>query len=365
MKRLGISLYPEISNNIQKDKEYLDLAAKYGFTRLFVCLLSTSKRSRSEIISMFYDLNAYAKEKGFEIIFDVSPQKFKELQISYQDLSFFKELKADGIRMDESFSGREEAEMTYNSLNLKIELNASVFDHLIDRILCFQPNREKLITCHNYYPLKYSGLGIESFKKATKEMKAYQLSTAAFVTSQNIGCFGPCFNEGLCTLEKHRDLPLELQVRHLKAMDIVDDIIIGNAYASEEELGAMRTAADQPLTLTVKTRENTVLEETILYDFDHVARGDISEYMIRSTMPRVMYRDVSIPPHDTEKQVNRGDIIIMNDMISRYKGEVHLVLQTMENDGRMNVVGSIPEKEWILFDEIKSWSHFMLRKEGK
>lgn len=365
MKRLGISLYPEISNNLQKDKEYLDLAAKYGFTRLFVCLLSTSRRSRSEVVSMFYDLNAYAKEKGFEIIFDVSPQKFKELQINYQDLTFFKELMADGIRMDESFSGREEAEMTYNPLNLKIELNASVFDHLIDRILCFQPDREKLITCHNYYPLKYTGLGIKSFKEATQEMKTFQLSTAVFVTSQNIGCFGPCFNEGLCTLEKHRDLPLELQVRHLKAMDIVDDIIIGNAYASEDELRAMKEAADQPLTLNVESGTSTVLEEMILYDFNHTARGDISEYMIRSTMPRVIYRDVSIPPHNTKKQVYRGDIIIMNDRISRYKGEVHLVLQTMENDGRMNVVGSIPKKEWILLDEIRSWSHFMLRKEGK
>ena len=365
MKKLGISLYPEISENLQKDKEYLDLAAKYGFTRLFVCLLSTSVRTRSEVLSIFKDLNAYAKEKGFEIIFDVSPKKFKELHITYQDLSFFKEIYADGIRMDESFGGKEEAEMTYNPLGLKIELNASVFDNLIDRVLCFHPNQEKLMTCHNFYPLRYSGLGIKSFKEATSKMRAYQLRTAAFVTSQNPGSFGPCFNEGLCTLEIHRDLPLELQIRHLKAMDMVDDIVIGNAYASEDELRCAKKAFDALLTFNIKARDNTSLEEEILYDFKHIARGDISDYMIRSTMSRLRYHDQSIPPHDTEKWVHRGDVIIMNDQLGRYKAEVHLALQTMENDGRMNVVGSIVPQELILLDEVRPWSRFILRKEEK
>ena len=37
-------------------------------------------------------------------------------------------------------------------------------------------------------------------------------------------------------LKMHRHLPLELQARHLFATGLIDTVIIGNAYASEEEL---------------------------------------------------------------------------------------------------------------------------------
>ena len=42
MGRLGISIYPEHSTP-EKDKAYLSLAAKYGFSRVFTCLLSVKK----------------------------------------------------------------------------------------------------------------------------------------------------------------------------------------------------------------------------------------------------------------------------------------------------------------------------------
>ena len=42
MGRLGVSIYPEHSTP-EKDKAYLTLAAKYGFKRVFTCLLSVNK----------------------------------------------------------------------------------------------------------------------------------------------------------------------------------------------------------------------------------------------------------------------------------------------------------------------------------
>ena len=46
-------------------------------------------------------------------------------------------------------------------------------------------------------------------------------------------------SEGLCTLEMHRDLPIDVQARHMKMLGMVDDWFIGNAYASDEELKAI------------------------------------------------------------------------------------------------------------------------------
>ncbi|MCV5296558.1 MupG family TIM beta-alpha barrel fold protein, partial [Escherichia coli] len=70
----------------------------------------------------------------------------------------------------------------------------------------------------------------------SERFKKYGIRTAAFITS-HAGDIGPWdINDGLCTLEQHRNLPIEVQAKHLWATGLIDDVIIGNAYASEEEL---------------------------------------------------------------------------------------------------------------------------------
>ncbi|UTY39745.1 MupG family TIM beta-alpha barrel fold protein [Allocoprobacillus halotolerans] len=91
MRRLGISIYPEKSTK-EEIKNYIDQMSKLGFSRIFSCLLSVEK-SKEEIIEDFKDINLYAKEKGFEIIVDVSPRVFQKLGISYQELSFLRKLE--------------------------------------------------------------------------------------------------------------------------------------------------------------------------------------------------------------------------------------------------------------------------------
>lgn len=52
-----------------------------------------------------------------------------------------------------------------------------------------------------------------------------------------MGTIGPWdINDGLTTLEMHRHLPVHVAAKHLFATGLIDDVIIGNAYASEEEL---------------------------------------------------------------------------------------------------------------------------------
>ncbi|WP_369887002.1 MupG family TIM beta-alpha barrel fold protein [Enterococcus ratti] len=43
-------------------------------------------------------------------------------------------------------------------------------------------------------------------------------------------------NNGLSTLEMHRHLPVEIAAKHLFVTKLINDFIIFNAYASEEEL---------------------------------------------------------------------------------------------------------------------------------
>ena len=50
MARLGIFIYPEHSTKEKNILEYICLAGKYGFKRVFTCLLSIGKKTRAELI---------------------------------------------------------------------------------------------------------------------------------------------------------------------------------------------------------------------------------------------------------------------------------------------------------------------------
>lgn len=83
----------------------------------------------------------------------------------------------------------------------------------------------------------------------------------------------------------------------------------------------------------------------------------MSEYMIRSTWPRVTFKDESVPADNTH-DLKRGDVVILNDGYQQYKGELHIVLKDMPNDGRKNVIGHLPEYEHVLLNYVEPWKVF-------
>ena len=123
MRKLGISVYP-MHNSVKEIKNYIDLAAKYNFKRVFTCLLSV-EGDKTKIVDNFKEVIKHANNYNMEVIADISPKVFKDLSISYNDLTFFKELGLYGLRLDMGFTGLEESIMSFNKEQLKIELNIS------------------------------------------------------------------------------------------------------------------------------------------------------------------------------------------------------------------------------------------------
>lgn len=356
MKRLGISIYPNHSN-VEEDINYIKKASDYGFSRIFTCLLSVDE-NKDQIIDDFKQSITFAKECGMEVICDISPRIFNELDISYNDLSFFEDLGVDGIRLDLGYTGNEEAQMTYNPYDLYIEINMSNATNYLENIMSYRPNNQKLIGCHNFYPHNYSGLSYDFFIACSEKFKKHGLRTAAFVSS-HLASFGPWpIMEGLPTLEMHRELPIDVQAKHLFATGLIDDVIISNCYASEEEMLALSKINREKITLNILLEEATTpLEKKIVLEEPHFYRGDVSEYMIRSTQSRVKYKGEDFPPHST-RDIKRGDIIIENDLYRQYKGELQIALKDMKNSGKTNVVGRIKEEEIFLLDYFKPWDKF-------
>ena len=362
MRRLGISIYPEKSD-FEELKKYIKDAYDAGCRRIFSSLLSVDEDKINELIKKFKDINIYAKEFGYEIILDINPKVFKDLDISYDDLGFFKDLHADGIRLDQGFTGLEESLMSFNKYDLKIEINMSQDTHTIDNIIDFKPNKYNLIGSHNFYPHRYSGLDLDFFIKTSEKFNSYKLRTSCFVTSQNSDAFGPWdVSEGLPSLEMHRNMPLDIQIKHLVALDLIDDIVISNCYPSREELEAIKDLPLNKLSLNVELNDTiTDFMRDIVLKEDHFYRGDHSEYIIRSTQSRVKYKGCDFPLVNTPKKIKKGDIIIEGNGYGHYTGELQIAKKDMINSGKSNVVGKIVDEEIFLIDYLKPWQKFVFK----
>jgi len=359
MKRLGISIYPD-KGTLEEQLSYVELAGRYGVKRIFTCLISVEGK-REEILSEFKAIVEKANSYGMEVIADVSPEVFKTLGIEYTELGFFKEMGLAGIRLDLGFSGMEESIMTCNPYGLKIEINASNGTKYVDNILSYQPNRDGLLGCHNFYPKRYTGLSREHFMKCSEQFKSAGIRTAAFVSAPSAE-FGPWpVSDGLCTLEEHRDLPIEVQVKDLFNTGLIDDVIIANCYASEEEFKAISGIDKNVLTLNMELEPDIPeLQKVIVLEEPHFNRGDVSAYMIRSTQSRVKYKGHEFPAFNTP-DIKRGDVLIDSSLFARYAGEMQIALKDMKNSGKTNVVGKIVEEELFLLDTILPWQKFKLK----
>ncbi len=360
MKRLGISVYPEHAPK-EKCYEYMKLAGKYGFKRVFTCLLSV-KESKEEIVESFSEFCRVAHENGLMVSVDTNPAVFDKLGASPRDVSVFAEMGVDVIRLDGHFGETEDIEITKNPYNIMIEYNASSTMGL-DLMILSGANRTNMCICSNFYPQRNTGMGLERYKELNSLYQPRGLNNAAFVTSQQEKTHGPWeVYDGLPTLEIHRDLPIDVQVRHLNALGFCNDFMIGNAFASEEELRTMSEINLNKNSMKVDLAEGVsdIEKEIILCDY-HASRDDCNELVVRSSAPRIIYKDKEIIPRKQNKAAfTKGDVIIVNDNLKHYAGELMIVLTEIKATPEYNYVGHLDEGEQLILDCIRPKHSFSL-----
>ena len=176
-------------------------------------------------------------------------------------------------------------------------------------------------------------------------------------------------------------MPIGEQLKHCLALDNVDEIIIGNAYASEDEFKAIdqvmkQVYVDVPkneafgfladfiphgmvkrVPFKIQLEEGiTELEKEILFNYPtHSDLGDCMNYMLRSRWTRTIYKGKEIPCRPcTKTHYARGDVVIVNDNLAHYRGEIQIVLKDMKVDGQRNLLGRIDESELFILEHIKA-----------
>lgn len=378
---IGISVYPDI-RPLDEIKQYFALASKYGVTRVFSSMFSV-EGTKEEVLAYFKELIEAAHSYNLQVSLDVNPYCFKHLGASPQDLSVFKSIDVDILRMDMDFGPEGDKQLIENPYGITIEFSSA--PRTAKALLDIGCDPKRFIMCHNFYPQRYTGLRWEKFLRVNREIKAVSkdIRNAAFVSSHNENTHGVWdAKDGLPTVERLRDYPMDLQARILLATNDIDDILIGNAYASEDELKALyevvkeseNTKFDNPDPILKALADNGIIhldkgkklikvdldnnvlpvEEDILFNFvPHLDMGDSSEWIWRSRMPRFKYSksDQSIPPRHFDCEFfEKGDVMIVNDNYKHYAGEIQIVRETIVNDGTRNRIGHISDDEYTIME---------------
>ena len=382
MIQLGVSLYPE-QETAQEIDNYLKLAKRYGFTKVFTSLFSVDG-SKEDIVRYFKDLTDAAHRYDMQVYGDCNARFFMQMDASADDLTVFKEIGLDVLRLDLMFNDDRDVKIVNNKEGLGVELNASLADN-VKNIIDLGADKNRIIGSYNFYPLRNTGAGAEDVYAVNQFFRKEGMKTQIFITSTGKGTHGPWpVSDGLPTIEMHRDMPIGLQVRHMVALG-ADELIIGNAFASEAELKEVADTMkqiyvygeDKPfyfpgirdqipigdierVPLTIELAEGiSESERELLFGF---VKHNVSEYthtIIRSRWGRFDFRFTPIEPRPCDKEYfEPGDVVILNENVQHYKGEVHIVVKPIRNGSTMNYAGRIAPEEMFLLEYLKYFVNF-------
>jgi hypothetical protein len=391
MKRLGISVYPDIQP-FEEIKQYIELASKYNCKRVFSSMWSV-KGTAEEVINYFTELIQEAHKNDMQVGLDVNPDCLSLVGASFNDLKIFNDIGVDILRMDLCFGVEKDVQLVNNPYGILIEFNATIMSgEYINSLIEAGAQTDKILTGHNFYPQRYCGMKWEKYLRTNKELKKYNLEVTTFVTSHNEPTCGVWdAKDGLCTVEMMRDWTMDEQIRLLFAAGNVDTILVGNACASEEELKLASEAIEQyevnesmPIIKimmgfgatkdrfypqnkirVLPCEEITENEKEILFDvFPHSDVGDASEWIWRSRMARFLKKKIEFRKFE-EDYFQVGDVVMVNENYEHYAGEVQIVLKPIINDNTRNLIGRVSERELEIIKLLKDGDVVVFLKEIK
>jgi hypothetical protein len=142
----GISIYPAYSS-LEEIIDYLKLAKRYGFTKVFTSSFYLSKQHVSKYRQCF----KIAKQLGFYIITDIGPETITMLNQKDSLISS----NVDCLRLDTPLPIHTIVKL---SKKFDIQVNASYDTNVMNELINKKVNLNKLSVMHNFYPKRYTGL---------------------------------------------------------------------------------------------------------------------------------------------------------------------------------------------------------------
>ena len=348
----GISLYPGLDNTLAENLQLLETAAACGIRRVFTSL-HIPETDTAVLKKELATLLQAAREHDMEIISDISPRTLEMLDMPEFSLEAFQKLGITTLRLDYGYEAGQIAELSHNTLGIRLQLNAStITEEILADLQAAGTDFSHIDALHNFYPRRGTGLSESALCKKNALLKQAGIKVGAFVPSHGKQR-GPLF-EGLPTLEAHRLWQTDRAARHMAALG-VDSVFLSDSLPLTSELQVLgRLHADEVAVEATFLTEDAVQRELLQHTF--TAREDEARDAIRAQESRGLLHGTVEPENNKERR--RGAITIDNKDYLRYMGELQIIKKSQPPDKRVNVVGRVAECELFMLKYITPGRRF-------
>lgn len=359
MKNLiGTALYCGIGNSIKQMKKHIEEAASVGINALFTSL-QLPEADKTQLLNDFPIMAEIAHNNGMVVEADISERSANLFGLDINDIAAFHKMGVDYARLDGGFSDEETVALSHNNYNVTVVLNAVLAsDKWLTKLIALGVNEEQICFCHNYYPMRYTGLTFDEAKKLNDNIHKHGFRVSGFLASQThhrIAC-----SIGLPTLERHRDMNVftASQEAFLCGMD---DLFFGDDFASANEMKALACADPEVVTLRIIPFVEGKITDWLLGRVLGQTQCGL-EMILRSN-----FNDSAFPGNsDYTKSFERrrGDVTVCKNSLWRYSGEIQLVRKDLPMDPNIGLIGRIIDDALPLLDTFRSRKKFRLVRSG-
>lgn len=353
-----LAIYPN-----KLDKEYVDkvnstleLANKYSYNEIFTTIHLPELSLKTQLKALKY-ISKERKKYNLELTVDVGGSYICDILNSELIIQLLKESEIDFIRLDYGYL-IDDVRTLYKRLNLKgFVLNASIFNEKefieqVDKLKNID-NNIQIRACHNFYVREETGLDETFAFKQDAYIRKYNIPIYYCIPSHSSP--RPPLYQGLCTLEKHRNMGLEdiicdLYINHnLNAYMLADEWFNENEFkVIDDTLNGLCKELNDVEDIKVRVFNVTTKEEEEIILKEHEFRLDSPYNLLRSLSSRQMAEfSKEIEPNNTILR-RKAYITIDNLLNKRYSGELQVVLEDKCEKVSCNVVGEIVDMQDLI-----------------
>lgn len=332
--KLGLSVYVSTFDTQMDMLEKFKGSGYYVFTSFHI-----QEEFNDTYLTKSKQMCNWLKEKGFQIIADVSP---KTLSIFEQDsiIAFAKEMNIDVLRLDYGFT---EEEILHVAKYYPISFNASTDDVSVAKKILEMGT--EVFALHNFYPRPETGLDDHFFNHMNTKLQEAGIKVLAFIPGDETK--RAPIHEGLPTLEKHRNIPPYIAYLDLAINFSVEGIFVGDVKISDQQSNLIASYLKEGI---ISIPVDFPQGYSYLYNEVFTIRVDSPRAIMRLQESREYSCDGERqqPYNCIERTI--GSITMDNIKYGRYSGEIQIVRENLAQDERVNVIGNIkPEYLRIMY----------------